>query len=131
MFEMKEEFLTGIDFIDEEHSKLFELANRLYEISHNQFIVDKFDYIVDIIVELKDYTKYHFKHEEDYMKEINHKKIFSHIVEHNDFIEQLDAIDTDLIDLVHEETITKLLSFLYDWLVEHISESDKLIGKDA
>ena len=131
MYEMKNEFLTGIAFIDEEHSKLFELTNRLYEISSNQFIHDKFDYIVDVILELKDYTKYHFKHEEEYMKEINYKKFFSHIVEHNDFVEQLDALDTDSVDLAQEETITKLLNFLYDWLVNHICDSDKLIAQDA
>lgn len=130
VYKMKEEFLTGIPFIDEEHAKLFELANRLFEVAHNEFIPDKYDYIVEIIEELMEYTKYHFKNEEDYMKSINYKKTFSHIVEHNDLIETLEGIDTSSVDLAQEETIMKLLNFLYDWLVKHICESDKGIAID-
>ncbi len=32
MYEMKEEYLTGIPFIDEEHAKLFEIADEAYEL---------------------------------------------------------------------------------------------------
>ncbi len=130
LYQMKDEFLTGIQFIDEEHAKLFEITNRLYEVSHDEFIPDKYDYILTIINELMDYTKYHFTHEEEYMKSINYKKLLSHIVEHKDFVDQLEAMDIASIDLAQEETITKLLNFLYDWLVNHICDSDKAIAED-
>ncbi len=129
MYEMKDEYLTGIQFIDEEHTKLFEITNRLYEISHDEFIPDKFDYIVDVIRELQDYTKYHFHHEEEFMKSMNYKRLFSQLVSHNDFIEHLDAIDLEDVDLAQEEAIVKLLNYLYDWLVNHINGSDKLIAQ--
>ena len=29
MYEMKDEFKTGIDFIDEQHARLFEIANEI------------------------------------------------------------------------------------------------------
>jgi len=59
MYEMKQEYLTGIDFIDKEYAKLFSIANEIYELLANQFIPDKYDYIMRVINELKDYTKYH------------------------------------------------------------------------
>ena len=130
LYQMKDEFLTGIPFIDEEHARLFEITNRLYEVSHDEFIPDKYDYIMTIINELMDYTKYHFTHEEEYMKSINYKKLLSHLVEHKDFVDQLEEMDITSIDLAQDETITKLLNFLYDWLVHHICDSDKLIAKE-
>lgn len=130
IFNMKEEFFTGIEFIDQEHAKLFEIANRLYEISHDDFIPDKYDYIVEVIKELTEYTKYHFDHEEEFMKSVNHKKMFSQIVSHNDFIDYLEAIDLESADLAQEETIMNLLNFLYDWLVNHICKSDMQIADE-
>ena len=32
MYEMKPEYMTGIDFIDKEHAQLFSIANRAYEL---------------------------------------------------------------------------------------------------
>ncbi len=130
MYEMKDEFLTGIQFIDEEHTKLFEITNRLYEISRDEFIPDKYDYIVDIIKELTEYTKYHFNHEEEFMKSINYRRILSQMVYHKEFVDRLEAIDLDSVDIAQEKTMTELLNFLYDWLVNHICNTDKLIAKD-
>ncbi len=129
MYEMKAEYFTGIKFVDEEHTKLFEITNRLYEISHDDYIPDKYDYIIEVIKELKDYTQYHFGHEEEFMKSINYKKFFSHIVEHNDFVETLEKIDFDTVDFAQEETIMSLLNYLYDWLVNHICVNDMKIAK--
>ena len=71
MYEMKPEYYTGIAQIDEEHKKLFEIADEAYELYKNEFIPDKYDHIAKILNELRDYTKIHFQHEEEYMKSIN------------------------------------------------------------
>ena len=65
MYEMKDEFKTGIDFIDEQHSRLFEIADEAYNLLKNDFTIDKFDKVIDLIDELKDYTVFHFKSEEE------------------------------------------------------------------
>ena len=77
MYEFKEEFRTGIENIDLEHAKLFEIANKAYETLMDDFIPDKYDYIVDILNELKEYAATHFRNEEEYMISINYKKLFS------------------------------------------------------
>ena len=41
MYEMKPEYYTGIAQIDEEHKKLFEIADEAYELYKNEFIPDK------------------------------------------------------------------------------------------
>lgn len=131
MYKFKEEFCTGIESIDMEHRKLFEIADRAYETLMDEFIVDKYDYIVDIIQELKEYAVTHFKHEEAYMAEIRYKKLFSHKAEHADFIEKVSAYDLSQIDENQKQAILELLDFLNNWLVDHIVGNDKLIGEES
>lgn len=129
MYEMKPEYLTGIDFIDEEHTKLFSIANNAYELLTDQFIPDKYDYILEVINELKEYTKYHFDHEETYMNSIGYKRILSQKVAHDDFIEKLFSYDSEKIDENQKDVLLELLDFLNTWLIEHILRKDTLIGK--
>ncbi len=129
MYEMKPEYFTGIDFIDEEHTKLFAIANECYDLLTNQFIEDKYDYILKVINDLKEYTKYHFNHEEEYMKSIGCKKFLLQKVAHNDFIEKINSIDSLHIDADQKDALLQLLDFLTTWLVEHILKQDTLIGK--
>lgn len=129
MYEMKQEYFTGIDFIDEEHAKLFSIANEVYELLTNQFIPDKYDYIMDVVNELKEYTRYHFKHEEEYMNSIGYRKILSQKVDHADFIEKISSFSSDSIDAGQKEALLELVDFLNTWLVEHIVKRDKLIAE--
>lgn len=129
MYEMKQEYFTGIDFIDEEHAKLFAITNEIYELLTNKFIPDKYDYIMKVINELKDYTKYHFNHEEEYMNSIGYRKILSQKVDHADFIEKINGFNSDSIDENQKETLFELVDFLNTWLVEHIVKRDKMIAE--
>ena len=129
MYEMKDEFKTGIDFIDEQHAKLFDIANQAYLLLKNDFTIDKYDKVIDLIDELKDYTSFHFKSEEDYMDSINYKRRFTQKIEHDAFIKKLDEVDYRSIDTNPDEYIFKMLEFLNQWLTGHILHKDKLIGK--
>ncbi len=129
MYEMKPDYYTGIDFIDQEHSRLFEICNEAYELLTNQFIPDKYDYIVEVVQQLKDYTRYHFQHEEEYMESKGYKRLLSQKVAHNDFTEKLDSIDLDVMDETQKDVLLDLIDFLNNWLVEHIYKKDKLIAE--
>lgn len=131
MYEMKPEYFTGIELIDEEHKQLFAYANEAYELLQDEFIPDKYDRIADILQELRDYTKKHFSDEEAYMESISYKRIFTQKIQHQSFIDKLDSIDMDSIDAGEnqDEAIADILSFLTDWLIHHILELDTLIGK--
>ena len=129
MYEMKPEYYTGIDFIDEEHTKLFSIANKAYEVLTNEFIPDKYDYILEVINELKDYTQYHFDHEESYMMSIGYKRLLSQKVAHDDFVAKLGEYNADTIDENQKESLLELVDFLNNWLVEHIFKKDKLIAE--
>lgn len=127
MFNMKEEYKTGIENIDEQHEKLFEIGERAYQLLKDKYINDKFDKIVDIIRELREYTIYHFAEEEAYMESIKYKRLFTQKMDHISFIKMLDEINLNEIDNNQDEYIMELLTFLNDWLVKHILEKDLLI----
>lgn len=49
MYEMKDEFKTNIEIIDNQHEKLFEITNEAYILLTNNFKLDKYDEILDIL----------------------------------------------------------------------------------
>ena len=128
MYEFKEEYVTGIKQIDEEHKRLFEIADETYNLSRKEFLVDKYDQVIQILKELKEYATMHFEHEEAYMESIGYKKMFTQKVQHNAFREKLNSWNLYDIDESSEEIVDEILNFLTNWLVSHILEHDKQIG---
>ncbi len=128
MYEFKEEYKTGIDFIDNQHKVLFEIADKTYNLLKNDFALDKYDKIVILLEELQNYTAFHFEAEEKYMESINYKRMFTQKMEHEAFIKKLHEVDLTKIDQNQDESIVVILQYLNDWLTEHIFENDKLIG---
>jgi hemerythrin len=128
MIEWKDEYAIGIKEIDEQHEKLFEIAGRMFALLRNDLLMDKYDSIVEIIDELKDYTRYHFEAEEAYMEKIGYRKFLSQKVTHKDFLDKMDEIDLQRIDNGQNQYLMDILNFVLDWLVEHILKEDKLIA---
>lgn len=129
MYEFKPEFLTGIEAIDNEHKRLFEIAEELYQLKNDEFIPDKYDNIRQILSDLKDYTMIHFDHEEEYMKSIGYKRMFTQLSQHNALREIINSWNLDEIDENQDGAIDEMLQTVTDWLVNHILNQDKLIGK--
>lgn len=133
MYEIKDEYLTGIELIDTEHRRLFEIAEKAYQLSRQDFIPDKYDQINDLLEELKNYTIMHFKHEEEYMEKIGYKRIFTQKIQHEEFRDKLiDLMDSEKLEGSQKDQnkmVDEILGFLTDWLINHILNNDKLIGK--
>jgi len=129
MYEMKEEYKIGVDIIDEQHKRLFELADKAYMLLKNEFTSDKYDKIIRILEELKEYTATHFDSEEEYMESIKYKRLFTQKIQHKKFIDSLNKIDLRSIDENQDESLVEILTFLNEWLIEHILKTDILIGK--
>ena len=124
-FAFTDEFRTQIPLVDKEHETLFNLVRQTYELVHDEFRVDKFDDIIEIIEELRDYTIKHFADEESYMKSINYDGLAEQVAAHTAFVEKLNNIDFDEIDRDQEDALDKLIKFLLNWLVQHILKVDK------
>jgi hemerythrin len=129
LIKWKEDYRVGIEIIDEQHQKLFEIAARAYDLLKNEFIEDKYDRIKDILEELKSYTIFHFETEEKYMEEIGYKKLFSHKVYHEEFIGKIKSVDLKEVDENQEGYLISILELVVNWIDEHILNKDMLIAK--
>ena len=122
-----DKFKTGIDMIDEEHKILFDIIGKIYKAIETELVHDKFDLILDILDELKEYTRVHFADEENYMKEIGYEGLAQQQLLHEKFIETLDNVNLDQVDDNQEAYLYEVLNFLQNWLINHILKVDKLI----
>ena len=64
MLKWKDDYSIGIEQIHEQHKMPFEIAGRAYSLLTNDFCTDKYDKILEIIEELKNYTIFHFRCED-------------------------------------------------------------------
>ncbi len=126
--EFTEQYMTGIPLVDKEHEKLFEIIGRANELVKAELLHDKYDEIVGILDELRDYTKEHFRDEEEYMESIQYPGLGAQKLAHQAFVSKLEEIDLEQVDQNQQEYLEELMEFLFGWLSNHILKSDKLIA---
>ena len=126
-FEFTAEYHTGIAFVDEEHATLFDIIRGTNILIFGGLVHDKYDRIVKILEELKDYTIYHFQDEEKYMISIGYSGLEAQKCAHQAFVDRLNEINLEEVDENQQEYLEELVEFLRSWLVNHILKMDKLI----
>ena len=132
MFEMKPEYYIGIKMIDEQHEQLFAYADEAYELLNDEFTPDKYDRVDILLEKLYDYTVKHLADEEAYMESIHYNKLFTQKVQHQAFIEKLDEFmeSHNKEEENQDEQIMKILTYLTEWLVNHILYVDGQIPQE-
>ena len=110
--EFTDDYLTGIALVDAEHKELFRIVDKANQLVKSFDSLSGYDNIIQILNELKEYTKEHFADEEEYMEA---------------FIDKLENIDLNQIDQNPQEYLQELLEFLLGWLINHILYTDKKI----
>ncbi len=119
---------TGHPVIDEQHMRLVEIINELYNdflsIQDNS-LSDTFEKTLDAT---KDYVDYHFAAEEKIMTALNYPDKVAHIMKHRKFQQAISDLAYKLksTDNPNVKFLTKkLLLLLKDWLINHIVEVDR------
>lgn len=125
--EFTNDYLVGIDLIDNEHKELFRIVDSANQLIKSYDEASGYDKILDILNELKEYTKEHFSDEEEYMEGIHYEGLEAQKRAHDAFIQKLENIDLAEIDENPQESLQQLLEFLLGWLVNHILYTDKKI----
>lgn len=125
MFVWKKELELGITSIDNQHKKLLEIGNRINDMLfvHDDGD-DDYDEIMKVIEELKDYTVYHFKTEEDLFIKYNYSEFDQHKKEHDGFIEYINSINFNAIDENQILFLKELLKKIVNWVFHHIITTD-------
>ncbi|WP_459481479.1 bacteriohemerythrin [Clostridium saccharoperbutylacetonicum] len=126
----KNEYSIGVDIIDKQHEHLFDIGNQAYELLKNELRVDKYDEIVQILEDLRQYTKFHFETEENYMAQINYPQLSDQKMEHENFIKKISDIDFRKLDENPNKYLDDILSFVFGWILDHVLNKDKLITRN-
>lgn len=121
LLEWKDDYLVDVRVIDNQHKRLVDLLNKLFDSMVAG--MDK-SVIVAVLDDLIHYTKTHFTTEEMYFERFNYVATKSHIAEHVKFVDQIKEFKQDFEDgkiSVSQEVV----DFLKNWLLSHIGGSDK------
>lgn len=122
--EWSEKFLTGVKEADEQHRKLVELINELYEAMKQGKGREVLDKILD---ELVKYADYHFSTEETLMSKYGFPELAAHKKEHENFKVKI----KEFLEKKAKGEVTlsiEVMNFLKEWLVKHIMGTDKKYG---
>lgn len=118
-FEWDKSFESGVETMDHDHKWLVGLINNLYKEMGKG---DGKSIINEIIDQLVEYSKYHFRNEERLMAELNYKHFDMHKAQHDAFITKVDLF----IKKTKEDSISiDVAKFLKEWMISHIQGSDK------
>ena len=122
---------TGIELVDNEHKQLFAIIREVNDLIHEELLHDKYDEIMRLLAELRQYTEFHFSDEEALMEQISYPGFEAQKRAHSAFVERLVEIDLSELDAMddnQQEYLINLIDFLLAWLSNHILGSDKKIG---
>lgn len=122
--EWEDRFCVGVQQIDSDHKKLVELINDLHSA-----MIDRRgrEALNDIVARMMEYAVSHFATEERLMMRFAFAGYASHKAEHDGFMQKVIDLQARLSDrslILSLEVIT----FLRDWLTNHIIRSDKAFG---
>ncbi|MGN0368008.1 MAG: bacteriohemerythrin [Wujia sp.] len=127
--EFTQEYMTGIELIDEEHKVLFEILERANRLVKDYASGDTYDAIMEILQELKDYTVHHFADEEAYMESIHYQGLEAQKRAHEAFVARINGIREEDVGENPGVYLESLMEFLIGWLIQHILHADKKIGQ--
>ncbi len=112
---------VNVSVIDEQHKQLIEIINKLNSAISDHAARPILDEVFD---ELTEYTKKHFSMEEAFLQQVDYPQTAAHKEEHDGFIYKLISFRNDF-ENGSQIVSTKIVDFLYGWLVGHIQGSDK------
>ncbi|OHC74726.1 MAG: hypothetical protein A3G18_07020 [Rhodospirillales bacterium RIFCSPLOWO2_12_FULL_58_28] len=118
--EWSDDLLTHVDEIDDDHRKLFVLANNVFA-----SVVLEDGAVNQTLGELWTYTKTHFGREEKSMTRTGYSKLAAHKKEHDDLLLELKYLTDRLMESGPGVIGDDVASFLGKWLNDHIMGFDK------
>ena len=118
IFKWSSAYRIGINEMDNHHKKLFEILDEVDACLEG----DDRSKLDSIIKSLLDYTKYHFKAEEDLLRKYHYPDLEEHILIHKKIVERLKIYKKQLAD----NTLDKegFAQMTRNWLLKHILKED-------
>lgn len=122
-----DDYSVNNEELDAHHKKLISILNDLYA---ECLKVDADNCVGPRLDELLAYADYHFKAEEQYMREIEYYEVDDHIEYHKGFAYKLDEMKRIRYENQLELT-RELIIFTGKWLLHHVLEVDRKYAEYA
>ena len=114
-----ENFVLNIPQIDEQHKKFFELFEKVSEGDEQK----EPEELNKLLIELENYLEYHFKEEEQFMKDIGYNDYENHKKQHEFFLKRIEEMRQEY-DYKNPWLFDKIRTFIKKWFVSHILHKD-------
>lgn len=122
----RNDYSTGNKLVDEQHRILISHINNLYA----AFLKGKANEMIGELTEnLVQYTLFHFESEEQLFAEIEEQKRNKHLEKHKYFSEKIKDFQRAYKNSA-ENLSYEIMTFLRDWLQDHILFTDKNTFKE-
>ena len=119
-FKWSDSMSVGVTLMDEDHKTIITLINLLHENIHSKKDTKNISSIINVLV---NYTIFHFEREEKIMQSANYPNLELHQKKHVSLKDEVRNI-AELYDEGQNLDQDKLLTFLKDWLSNHILKED-------
>ena len=117
----KDSYSVGIESIDNDHKMLIHLINNLQ--TAIDYKTDK-EFEKQTLKEVINYTRYHFRREEDLMEKNKYADFVAHKAQHEIMIEKVSTMKR-AYENDESGAIESLLMYLKSWLINHINRTDQ------
>jgi len=122
---LTEKMSVGVKQLDDDHKKLVDMLNRLYDAVSAGRGKDALGPILDGLI---DYTKIHFGHEEALFTKTGYAVAAEHRKEHDALTKHVLDVQAKFKAGASAILSLEVMNFLKNWLVNHIQGSDKKYG---
>lgn len=116
-----DDYSVGVESLDNEHRKILLLLNQ-FKTAYDYAMSEEYEQ--KALAELLEYTRYHFTAEEALMKKSNYPGLAEHQKEHQQMIDEINKIELRYEQVGHE-AFEEVSSYLSNWLIHHITGSDR------
>lgn len=122
-----EDLITGIEAIDNQHKKIFEMADKILFFDENtskEDIVQALDFLISYVID-------HFGLEEGHMIKSLYSDFYNHRNRHTLLISNLFKINSKFVEAENNlcpemnDIIEEFKILILEWLVEHIDNDDR------
>ncbi|MCK5237372.1 MAG: hemerythrin family protein [Deltaproteobacteria bacterium] len=121
LFTWSDDYSVEVNSMDSQHRKLFDLINEL----HGAMSEGKAgDVMSKVVSNLLDYTNTHFRDEEKMLEKVNYAELAKQKEQHKIFTDKVEEIKVG-IEASSISAPLQTMSFLKDWLANHIKGEDK------
>jgi hemerythrin len=115
----KPEYNLGIPIVDEQHRGIVAIINSLFYSMQNKHGEDV---LIPINGMVTDYTRIHFKIEEDFLEKCNYPKLKEHKEFHKELIDKLNMVGRKSL---RQHDPKEFFDFLKEWWIDHICDKDR------